>query len=73
MVRVSADSTCDLSPDLLQRFNVAITPLSITVGDQVFEMVLTYTPTMSFVLWMQEKPALRGPSMCTSTKNIFNG
>lgn len=36
MVRVSADSTCDLSPDLLQRFNVAITPLSITVGDQVF-------------------------------------
>lgn len=50
MVRVSADSTCDLSPDLLQRFNVAITPLSITVGDQVFEMVLTYTPTMSFVL-----------------------
>jgi DegV family protein with EDD domain len=36
MIRVSADSTCDLSPELLERFNIAITPLSITVGDQVY-------------------------------------
>ncbi|HBG00446.1 MAG TPA: DegV family protein [Firmicutes bacterium] len=37
MIRVSADSTCDLSPELLKRFNIAITPLSITVGEQVFK------------------------------------
>ncbi|NLL41875.1 MAG: DegV family protein [Firmicutes bacterium] len=36
MIRVSADSTCDLSPELIERFNIAITPLSITVDEQVF-------------------------------------
>lgn len=36
MIRISADSTCDLSPELLERFSVAITPLSITVGEEVF-------------------------------------
>ncbi len=36
MIRVSADSTCDLSPELVDRFNLAITPLSITIGEEVF-------------------------------------
>lgn len=36
MTRISADSTCDLSPDLLEKLEIAITPLSITVGDEVF-------------------------------------
>ena len=29
MVRVSADSTCDLSPELLSRYGVVIAPLYI--------------------------------------------
>ena len=29
MVKISADSTCDLSPELLKRYDVAIQPLYI--------------------------------------------
>lgn len=36
MIKISADSTCDLSPELRERFQIAITPLSIVVGEQVF-------------------------------------
>ena len=36
MIRVSADSTCDSSPEIIERFNIAIIPLSITVGEEVF-------------------------------------
>ena len=37
MIKVSADSTCDLSPELIKEFDIAITPLSIVVEDQVFK------------------------------------
>ena len=44
MVRISADSTCDLSPDIVKRFGVFITPLSITVGEEVFKDGVDLTP-----------------------------
>jgi DegV family protein with EDD domain len=33
-IRISADSTCDLSPELIERYGVAITPLYIRLGDR---------------------------------------
>ncbi len=33
-IRISADSTCDLSPELIERYDVAITPLYIRLGDK---------------------------------------
>lgn len=36
MTRISADSTCDLSTDLLKKYDVSITPLSISVDQQTF-------------------------------------
>jgi len=33
-IRISADSTCDLSPELFERYDVAITPLYIRLGDR---------------------------------------
>ena len=33
-IRISADSTCDLSPELIQQYDVAITPLYIRLGDR---------------------------------------
>ncbi len=33
-IRISADSTCDLSPELIEQYDVAITPLSIRLGDR---------------------------------------
>ena len=33
-IRISADSTCDLSPELIAQYDVAITPLYIRLGDK---------------------------------------
>ena len=33
-IRISADSTCDLSPELIERYGVAITPLYIRLGEK---------------------------------------
>lgn len=37
MVKIIADSTCDLSPELKQQYDVDIIPLHIILGDQDFE------------------------------------
>lgn len=44
LVRISADSTCDLSPELVEKFGIVIIPLSITVDDQVFKDGVDLTP-----------------------------
>lgn len=36
MVKIIADSTCDLSPDLLARYDINILPLHIILGEQDF-------------------------------------
>ncbi len=35
-VVITCDSTCDLSPELLERFSIVIIPLTITLGDTSF-------------------------------------
>lgn len=35
-VMITADSTCDLSPELIEKLNVAISPLGITMGDKTY-------------------------------------
>lgn len=37
MVKIIADSTCDLSPDLLKQYDVDVIPLHILLGDQDYE------------------------------------
>ena len=34
-IKISADSTCDLSPELIARYNIGITPLYIIRGERV--------------------------------------
>jgi len=60
MIRVSADSTCDLSPVLLERFNVAITPLSITVGDKVYRDAVDISPKDIFRFVDEGKACVTG-------------
>ena len=36
-IRISADSTCDLSPELIEQYDVAITPLYIRLGEKDFK------------------------------------
>ena len=35
-IKISADSTCDLSPELIEKYNIGITPLYINVDDKSF-------------------------------------
>jgi DegV family protein with EDD domain len=37
MIRIIADSTCNLSPDLIDKHNILIAPISIQFGDESFE------------------------------------
>lgn len=43
-IRISADSTCDLSPELIEKYNIAITPLKITLGDTDYTDQIDITP-----------------------------
>ena len=33
-IKISADSTCDLSPELIERYHIGITPLYIIRGEE---------------------------------------
>ena len=44
MVKIISDSTCDLSPELLARYEIDILPLHILLGDQEFEDGKNITP-----------------------------
>ena len=43
-VVITADSTCDLSPELLERFQIHTIPLTITLGDDTFLDGQGFTP-----------------------------
>lgn len=43
-VVITADSTCDLSPELLERYHVRILPLIVSLGDESFRDGVDFTP-----------------------------
>ena len=43
-IRMTADSTCDLSPDLLRKYKVGIVPLSVIIDGRVFHDGVDVTP-----------------------------
>ncbi|NLL51558.1 MAG: DegV family protein [Peptococcaceae bacterium] len=48
MIKITADSTCDLSPAILSDFNISLMPLSILVEDQAFRDGVDITPADIF-------------------------
>ena len=36
MIRIVADSTCDLSPELISRYGITILPLHVLLGDKEY-------------------------------------
>ena len=47
-VRISADSTCDLSPELCEKYHIAIAPLSVMIGGNSFHDGVDVTPENIF-------------------------
>ena len=43
-IKVTADSTCDLSPALIEQYGIDITPLYIVRGDETLRDGLDITP-----------------------------
>lgn len=44
MIRIISDSTCDLSKELIEKYNIAILPLHIHLGDEEYQDGVTITP-----------------------------
>ena len=43
-ILISSDSTCDLSPELLERYNIKTVPLGVNLGDKTFFDGVDITP-----------------------------
>lgn len=65
MVKIISDSTCDLTPDLLQQYNISIIPLHILMGDAEYEDGNGITQKEIFAWADQNKttPKTSAPSM----------
>ena len=47
-VKIVADSTCDLSPELIEKYDISIVPLCIIMDDKSYFDGLEVTPTEIF-------------------------
>ena len=53
-IRISADSTCDLSPEYIERHHINIIPLAVSMGGRDYTDGLDITPsppTTSSATW----------------------
>lgn len=67
MVKIIADSTCDLSKELLERYDIEIIPLHILLDDKEYEDGVDITPKEIFA-WSDEHkttPKTSAPSVDT--------
>ena len=53
-VIITADSTCDLSPELLERFQIKTIPLTIQLGDDSFLDGEGFTPELMYARYHQD-------------------
>jgi len=66
MIKITADSTCDLSQHLLETYNISMSPLHIVVDEETFDDGVTITPTDIFRLIGQESK-----NVSTAAVNVF--
>ena len=48
MIKITADSTCDLSQQLIKKYNIAISPLHVLVDEEDYIDGVTITPNDLF-------------------------
>ena len=59
-IKIISDSTCDLSPELLTKYDISLVPLIVMKGDQEYQDGLTITPADIFA------HVAAGGSLCTT-------
>ena len=60
-IKISADSTCDLSPELLKKYDITLVPLTIVKDGEAFSDGVTITPAEIFA------HVAAGGSLCSTT------
>lgn len=71
MVKIISDSTCDLSPELIAKYDIDILPLHILLGEDEYEDGKNITPEQIYS-WSDENkttPKTSAPVICT----LFTG
>ena len=65
MVRIISDSTCDLSPELVERYHISILPLNIVLGDTEYLDGVSISPDQIYAWSDAHKttPKTSAPSM----------
>ncbi len=53
-VVITADSTCDLSPEMLQRFNIKTIPLTIMLGEESFFDSVEFSPDVMYARYRED-------------------
>ena len=64
-IRMTADSTCDLTPELIRRYSIGIAPLSVIIDGEVFHDGVDVTPRDIF------RAAEAGKSVRTAAVNTY--
>ena len=64
-IRMTADSTCDLTPELIRKYEIGIVPLSVVIDGEVFHDGVDVTPRDIF------RAAEAGKSVRTAVVNTF--
>lgn len=65
MIKILADSTCDLSPELVEKYNIGIIPLYVRLGDEEYKDGKNITP-QDLYAWSDEHgqtPKTAAPSV----------
>ena len=69
MVKIIADSTCDLSRELLEKYDVDILPLYIILGDREYEYGSGISPDEIY-RWSDEQKTTPKTSACSLEKTL---
>ncbi len=64
-IRMTADSTCDLTPELIRKYNIGIAPLSVIIDGEVFHDGVDVSPRDIF------RAAEAGKSVRTAAVNTY--
>lgn len=63
-IKISSDSTCDLSKELIEKYDIGIIPLSVILGDKVYSDGIDITPQQIFD-FVAETRTLPKTAACT--------
>ncbi len=71
-IKITADSTCDLSPELVERYNISIMPLFVALGEDNFVDGVTIKPQAIYDYYRDNKKLPKsGARSAAEYENFF--